>query len=115
MASNFSCAKTFTVPTHTLATQIVIYQALGKARKRFVLDLNGIRDLLANQHKHIKLDFARLIATIILLVFAIIIGIIQSVSPNTGIGNIGIFYTQCGFVGRNDYVYDDVFVCAYGK
>lgn len=63
------------------------------------LDLDGLRDLLSARRQHLQLDYARLAATGVIVVFAIIIALGQWLYPETEIGDAGIFALGAALIG----------------
>lgn len=63
------------------------------------LDVEGLRDLLSARRQHLQLDYARLIATGVIVVFAIIIALGQRFYPETEIGDAGVFALGAALIG----------------
>lgn len=84
----------FAVPVASLATASIAFLALI-----VVLDVDGIRDLLSTQRKHIRLDYARLAATVVIVVFVVVVSLIQAIYPETEMGDAGVFALGVAAVG----------------
>lgn len=84
----------FAVPVAFLATASAIFLALTVA-----LDVDGLRDLLTAQRQHVRLDYARLVATLVVVVFAAVVSLLQTLYPETEIGDAGVFALGAAAVG----------------
>ena len=84
----------FAVPAAFLATAGTVFLALI-----VVLDIDGIRDLLPARHKHIRLDYARLVSTLVIAVFVVVVSLVQTIYPETEIGDAGVFALGAAAVG----------------
>lgn len=84
----------YTVPIIFLLTASTLLFVLIVA-----LDFDGLRDLNADRHVHLRLDYARFVATAIIVIFAIIITFIQLRQPATEIGDAGVFALANAAVG----------------
>lgn len=84
----------FTVPAVLLATAGAVFLAL-----LVVLDIDGVRDLLPGGRKHTRLDWARLVSTLVIAVFAAVVSLVQAAYPATEIGDAGVFALGAAAVG----------------
>lgn len=84
----------FAVPVAFLATASALFLALIVA-----LDIDGLRDLLPAHRKHVRLDYARLVATLVVAVFAAVVSLLQTLYPETEIGDAGVFALGAAAVG----------------
>ena len=86
--------REFAVPAAFLATAGIAFLALV-----VLLDIDGIRDLLPERRKHIRLDYARLVSTLVIAVFVVVVSLTQTNYPETEIGDAGVFALGAAAVG----------------
>lgn len=84
----------FAVPVASLATAGVAFLALVVA-----LDIDSLRDLLPARRQHPHLDYARLVSTLIVAVFVVVVSLIQAIYPETEVGDAGVFALGAATVG----------------
>jgi hypothetical protein len=80
---------------------IILLSALGTAFLFIVLmlDVEALRDLRTGRRKHPRLDIARLVSTLILLVFTLVVILVQVFRPHTEMGEAGVFLLAAALVG----------------
>ena len=76
----------FTVPLTLLAIAGTLFLALLVG-----LDIDSLRDLWPARRQHLRLDIARLIATLIVAIFTVVVSLLQAANPASEIGEAGIF------------------------
>jgi ABC-type tungstate transport system substrate-binding protein len=84
----------FTVPAIFMITAVIVFLALS-----ILLDINSIRDLFPTRRQHIRLDYARILSTFVIAVFGVIVSLIQTLAPETGVGDAGVFALGAVAVG----------------
>ncbi|MCB9134104.1 MAG: hypothetical protein H6636_01670 [Anaerolineales bacterium] len=84
----------FTVPLIFLITASTLLFIMIVA-----LDLDSLRDLTSARREHLRLDYARLVSTAIIVIFAILVTVIQLRQPDTEIGDAGVFAIASAAVG----------------
>lgn len=77
---------------------------LGVAAALFVavlvaLDVDAVRDLAPARRNHARLDVARLVSTLIIVLGAAAVSVIQATDPASEIGDAGVFALGAGVVG----------------
>ena len=84
----------FTIPVALLGTVGAVFLVL-----LVVLDVDSIRDLSPRRRKHTRLDLARLVSTLVIAVFVVVVSRVQATHPATEIGTAGVFMLGAGAVG----------------
>ena len=84
----------FAVPAVFLLTAGSVFLALI-----VVLDIDGIRDLFPARRRHIRLDYARLISTVVIAVFVVVVSLVQTIYSETEMGDAGVFALGAAAVG----------------
>lgn len=84
----------FAVPVAFLATAGALFLALIVA-----LDVDGLRDLLPAQRRHVRLDYARLVSTLVVVVFVAVVSLLQTLNPESEFGDAGVFALGAAAVG----------------
>lgn len=86
--------REFAVPAAFLAAAGTVFLAL-----MVLLDIDAIRDLLPARRKHIRLDYLRLASTVVIAVFVVVVSLVQTIYPETEIGDAGVFALGAAAVG----------------
>ena len=63
------------------------------------LDIDAVRDLSAARRTHVRLDIARLVATLIVLLAVAAVTVVQTIDPASGAGDAGPFALFAGAIG----------------
>ena len=84
----------FAIPVALLAVAGAVFLAVVVG-----LDVDGIRDLSPSRRHHVRLDIARLVSTLVVVVFAAVVTLVQLANPAGEIGEAGIFALGAAAVG----------------
>jgi len=83
--------ETFHVPYAIVIPVIVVFGALVAA-----LDIDILRDLSPSRRDHVRLDFGRLAATAVIVVFAVAVGLMQAANPASEVFELGVYALGAG-------------------
>jgi hypothetical protein len=86
--------REFAGPVAFLATASAVFLALMLA-----LVIESVRDLAPARRKHLRLDYARLLATLVVVVFVVVVSRLQWIKPESEIGDAGVFALGAAAVG----------------
>jgi hypothetical protein len=76
----------FSVPYAIVIPALVVFGGVIAA-----LDIDSLRDLARSRRAHTRLDFGRLAATAVIVVFAVAVGLMQMANPASEVFELGLF------------------------
>jgi hypothetical protein len=78
--------EVFSVPYAIVIPALVVFGGVIAA-----LDIDSLRDLARSRRAHTRLDFGRLAATAVIVVFAVAVGLMQLANPASEVFELGVY------------------------